>query len=136
MQAEAPNVAIKYTAVILSCYVIGLVILWLHFVKQKYGQVRFLSASWLGQFAGTSTYCFFPTIYEALSHFIALLSLEIEFYVFYFGAILEYTAISFDLDSQHNWLEERYQWTDCNKYLFHVKVVQSDSRCLTPVVWL
>jgi len=41
MQAQAPNTAIKYTAVILSCYVIGLVILWLHFVKQKYGQLSF-----------------------------------------------------------------------------------------------
>ena len=40
MQSEAPNVAVKYTAVIISCYVIGLVILWLHFVKQKYGQVN------------------------------------------------------------------------------------------------
>ena len=42
MQKEAPTVAIKYTAVILSFYVIGLVILWLHFVKQKYGQVCIL----------------------------------------------------------------------------------------------
>ena len=39
MQKEAPIVAIKYTAVIISFYVIGLIILWLHFVKQKYGQV-------------------------------------------------------------------------------------------------
>ncbi len=39
MQTEAPNVAIKYIAVILTFYVIGLCFLWLHFVKQKYGQV-------------------------------------------------------------------------------------------------
>lgn len=39
MQTEAPNVAIKYTIVILSLYLIGLFSLWLHFVKQKYGQV-------------------------------------------------------------------------------------------------
>ena len=39
MQSEAPSTAIKYTAVILTWYVLGMAILWLHFVKQKYGQV-------------------------------------------------------------------------------------------------
>ena len=39
MQGEAPALAVKYTLVILSCYLIGLVILWIHYVKQKYGEV-------------------------------------------------------------------------------------------------
>ena len=42
MQAEAPALAVKYTVVILSCYLIGLVILWAHYVKQKYGEVGIL----------------------------------------------------------------------------------------------
>ena len=39
MQFEAPSVAVKYTTVIISVYMIGLAALWLHFVRQKYGQV-------------------------------------------------------------------------------------------------
>lgn len=50
MQSEAPNVAIKYTVVILALYVIGLGLLWLHFVKQKYGQVREFSILDIGRF--------------------------------------------------------------------------------------
>ena len=42
MQGEAPALAVKYTLVILSCYLIGLVILWIHYVKQKYGEVGIL----------------------------------------------------------------------------------------------
>ena len=40
MHSDAPNEAVKYTSIILVCYVIGMILLLLHFVKQKYGQVR------------------------------------------------------------------------------------------------
>ena len=40
MHSEAPGAAVKYTSIILVCYVIGMVLLLVHFVKQKYGRVR------------------------------------------------------------------------------------------------
>ena len=40
MHSEAPGAAVKYTSIILVCYVIGMVLLLIHFVKQKYGRVR------------------------------------------------------------------------------------------------
>ena len=39
MISEAPSEAVKYTSIILVCYVIGMVLLLLHFMKQKHGQV-------------------------------------------------------------------------------------------------
>ena len=51
MQAEAPALAVKYTVVILSCYLIGLVILWLHYVKQKYGEVLYYFLPYILRFS-------------------------------------------------------------------------------------
>ena len=42
MHREAPRTAITYTCVIAAMYVTGLILLWLHFVKQKYGQVIYI----------------------------------------------------------------------------------------------
>lgn len=38
---NSANIAVTYIVVILACYIIGMIILFLHFVQQKYGQLSF-----------------------------------------------------------------------------------------------